>query len=154
MIIGAFGDWGSGKTVMWNVLLIFGSLGAITGLFFRFLDEAWISDLKRTEIRQRFENWWFAVAAADTRSLSVALATKTAQATDFYFGHRLFSKRAFLRSFTISTSLLGLLLGLTGIGSGCPIALAPWRSFQETAARLEECWSQANKNTRNHLINN
>jgi hypothetical protein len=113
---------------MWNLLLIFACLIAIIGLLFRFLDDAWIADSKKAALRQRFENWWLAVAYADIRTLALALANKTAQVTDFYIGPRLISKRAFLRSFAISTSLLGLLLGLTGIRAGRPLGLAPWQN--------------------------
>jgi len=133
---------------MWNLLLIFGCLIVMIGLLFRFLDDAWIPDSKKAALRERFENWWLAVACADIRTLALALAHKTAQATDFYFGPRLISKRAFLRSFVISTSLLGLLLGLMGIRTGRPLGLAPWQRFEETVTRFDKIWSAQKKNAK------
>jgi hypothetical protein len=126
---------------MWNVLLILCAITVITALFFKLLDDVLLPDSKKAALQHRFELWWLAIAEANTSVFATALATKVAQATDLYFGSRLLSKRAFRKSFVISTSLLALLLGLSGIRSGQPLGIAPWQSFQETVAMLERVWS-------------
>lgn len=67
---------------MWNLLIVVTCLAALAGQFFRFLDEVWISDTSKRALQQRFENWWLALADADSRSVALALATKLAEAVD------------------------------------------------------------------------
>ena len=126
---------------MWNVLLILASLATLGALFFRFLDEVWISDADKAAIQARFETWWLTLAHTDSRVVALALVTKVAQRLDVYFGPRLLSKLAAIKSFAIGTTLLGLTLGVVGLTTSRPAGLAPWQTFQETANLIDSYWS-------------
>jgi hypothetical protein len=61
---------------------------------------------------------------------------------DIYLGVRLFSKRAFAKCFGVSTCILGLLLGVTGILNGRAIGVAPWEAYQKATSQLDQVWSK------------
>lgn len=133
---------------MWNLLIILGALAAIGTLVFKFLDEAWFRDPQKASLQKRFEVWWIKVADADSRTLALALAVKLSQILDDYLGIRLFSKRAFSRSFAASTCILVLTLGLIGIHNGRIIGVAPWVAYQNSAAEFEQLLSKEKNHTK------
>ena len=127
---------------MLNFLLILGAFAAIGAAIMKFLDEVGLRDPQKQSLQKRFDDWWHAVAHADSRILAIALAEKLSQAIDKYFGARLFSQRALKKSFLVSTCVLVLCLGLTGIQNGRTLGVAPWDAFQKTASQLKEIWSK------------
>jgi hypothetical protein len=78
----------------------------------------------------------------DGRSFALAFADRISRSVDNYFGARLLSKRTLTKSFKISTSVLLLCLGLTGVQNGRPIGVAPWTTYRQTAAQLQKIWSR------------
>jgi len=127
---------------MLNLLLIFGALAAIGAAIMKFLDDVGLRDTQKASFQKRFDDWWHSVSHADRRLFALALAERLSNAVDNYFGARLFSKRALMKSFIVSTCVLVLCLGLTGIQSGRTIGVAPWEAYQRTASQLEAIWSK------------
>jgi len=108
----------------------------------KFLDYVGLRDPQKLSLQERFDDWWHTVSQADRRVFALALAERLSHAVDNYFGVRLFSKRALTKSLTVSSWVLVLCLGLTGIQNGRTIGVAPWEAYQRTASQLQEIWSK------------
>lgn len=100
-----------------------------------FIEEQWLLDPQRRELRAKFEAWWSSVADMKPRSFAVALARGASDALSGFFGKRLFSRRAFARAATIGTGLMMASLVLT---SFMGMNVKPWAEFDTTVRILKE----------------
>ena len=122
---------------MWNVFVFLIAIGITSFYIVKFLEETWLLEPQKRRLQERFEVWWRAFAGTDAKKLALSLASKISDLVDEYFGRRLFSKRAFVRSFVISTGLLLSSLALTGLLNGRIVGVSPWNAYSETAEALK-----------------
>jgi hypothetical protein len=100
-----------------------------------FLEDQWLLDPQKRALQKKFESWWFTVAESKPRYFAVALARSISDLLTDFFGKRLFSKKAFVRSTTIATGLLMASLAFsTLLGTG----VNPWKQFQSTVDAMTE----------------
>jgi hypothetical protein len=116
------------KTV--NFFLILAALAGIGAALMKYFGEV-LRDPEKEALQKRFDDWWRAVSNTNNHVFALTLAKQLSQWLDNYFGGRLISKRAFGRSFYLSSFLLVLGLGLTGVHNGQTIGLAPWTSYHQ-----------------------
>lgn len=119
------------------LLFIFGVLGSwgIANRVATFIDEQWLLEPQRQKLRERFEAWWYSIAAMRPRWFAVALARAVSNSLEQFFGERLFSKRALWRSSLIATGLLMTSLGLSSIAG---IGVNPWKEFDRTLKSISK----------------
>ncbi len=100
-----------------------------------FIEEQWLLDPQKRVLQEKFESWWLTVAEKKPRSFAVALARVASESLTSFFGKRLFSKRAFVRSATIGT---GLLMASLAFSSVLEIGVNPWKQFQQTIDTIKK----------------
>lgn len=100
-----------------------------------FIEEQWLLDPQKRALQEKFESWWLSVAESKPRYFAVSFARGISESLTSFFGKRLFSKRAFIRSATIGT---GLLMASLAFSSVLGIAVNPWKEFQHTIDTLKE----------------
>src|SRR5262245_1218474 len=94
-----------------------------------FIEEQWLLDPQKRALQEKFESWWLSVADSKPRYFALAMARGVSDSLAAFFGKRLFSKRAFVRSATIGTGLLmASFVCSTILGTN----VNPWKEFQST----------------------
>jgi len=100
-----------------------------------FIEEQCLLDPQKQKLQTIFESWWFSVADMKPRAFACALARVASDAFSGFFGKRLFSRQAFVRSATIGT---GLMLSAMVITSILGKSVKPWTEFDRTVMILKE----------------
>ncbi len=109
-----------------------------------FIEEQWLLDPQKRALQERFEAWWISVSESKPRYFAVAVARAVSVGLGSFFGKRLFSKRAFVRSLTIGT---GLLMASLAFSSVIGTAVNPWKEFEQTIDILKSEPSQIQATT-------
>ncbi len=100
--------------------------------------EHWLLDPQKRRLQEKFELWWLTVSDLNKLHFALAFTRAYNRFNDFFFGEKLFSKRAFLRCSIISTGLLVGSLGLTGVINHRLIGIAPWENYHQSCGFVSE----------------
>ena len=104
-----------------------------------FIEEQWLLDPQKQALREKFEFWWLKMAESKPRYFAIALARGISDLFTSFFGKRLFSRKAFVRSAAIGTGLLmASLVFSTILGTG----VNPWNQFQKTIDAMKKSVNQ------------
>jgi hypothetical protein len=123
---------------MYNLILLICALVGIPILVAKFLDDVWLRDEQKRQLRTRFESWWLTVADYDRMRFALICTLAFNHFADIFFGEKLFSKKAFIRCSTIATGLLISSMAVLGLFDHKTLAVAPWVSFQESCRAVSD----------------
>jgi hypothetical protein len=130
---------------MFNILFIV--LG-IAVLIIPFIDSVLLRDVHKKMLQQKFEAWWKAVEHYDKLRLALVCASKANECLDFTFGHKLLSKKIFVRCSIISTCILIITLSWVGLINKEPFGVTPWKNYTEsikvTVKTIDDLFSMSN----------
>ncbi len=106
--------------------------------FIQYVSEAWLRDTEKQQLQDRFETWWLRVSYLSQRELILAIARKTSDMLEAYFGKKLLSRHSFNRSLAISTALLSSTLLLFGFIAKDHSLVTPWEKWHEAMTIIKK----------------
>ena len=104
----------------------------------KFLDEVWLRDEQKRQLRAKFESWWLTVADYDRIKFALVCTQAFNRFMDVLFGEKLFSQRAFFRCSILATGLLVASLALTGLLNHQLLGIMPWASYRDSCKAVND----------------
>jgi hypothetical protein len=106
-------------------------------LIAKFLDEIWLMDEQKNQLRAKFELWWLTVADYDRLQFALVCTKACNHFADTLFSKGLLSKTAFYRCAIIASGLLLASLSISGISNNQLLGVMPWENFRQSCAAVD-----------------
>jgi hypothetical protein len=123
---------------MLNLIILICCLLGIPVLITKYLDDAWVGDGKKRQLRDKFESWWITVADYDRLKFALICTNAFKSFIDGFFGTKLFSKRAFFRCTVIASGLLLASLTITGLSDHQILGVMPWANYHDSCKAVSD----------------
>ena len=123
---------------MFNLIILIGCLVGIPIAIAKFLDEVWLRDDQKQQLRAKFESWWITVVDYDRQKFALVYTQAFNRFTDVFFGNKLFSKRAFFRCSIIASGLLVASLAITGLFNHQILGIMPWANYRDSCKAVSD----------------